>query len=731
MVASKQDKTESRMLQLNAMNHSRAAERYRTRSLSSFYTPDENDTQDSISLQISRANSVADFPLDNRGMPIVSKNFLAGDGDFRKSFKKKIKKLAERERRETSINDISDDAIEEPRGDPTRTMARKKVGNLSRLIEATMEDNKNDSTARAVTLDSQKQHLKAARMKLLVTRAAIDLQPKLVEKTIERIISQSQKKDGDSPGAFSLHASTLLERDEDFNDVKHALSPLTDEKMKRLVIQCRNDLPLTQQLLYSKKYDMKWKNRYTDIFQQTVNGKKEKKPDNKQGWVLPLKRVCEKAGVSSRFFTENAALGICEARAQVLLNRLCGPEQPSRWLSTTDYHAINNPLLASYMRTKFDPRGMKTRISTYVNTVISDKDHIKITITSNLTLDNVYNHFVFRFEILDNQVNHIPGDHLASDSNTSCCRNKNIHCRDATRVVLSYKTNEDQSDFIHANWVQGGPLFNKFIITQAPMCNTVGDFWRMIWQEKVPYIFMLTSRKEPERCAIYWPRRENSMPLYAHGLKIENVGINTNCDPLFTVTSLRVTAPSGEQFNVEHWQGNMNNSSNILSPLNLLKIARNCERPVVVHDCLGVSRAASLVATEVAICSIIKGPSYAHLVQKAVQFVRSRRSFAVETPMQYIFIHRCLHAFFTEMKTDKIEHDYERWLEERAKRMFLEDIDAPVPGYRMLSPKVDPDLLRQVRRPRRPNYRREAPDCVGEWPLPLDSKASRRLHLLD
>ncbi|KAK5985310.1 hypothetical protein GCK32_010102, partial [Trichostrongylus colubriformis] len=40
-----------------------------------------------------------------------------------------------------------------------------------------------------------------------------------------------------------------------------------------------------------------------------------------------------------------------------------------------------------------------------------------------------------------------------------------------------------------------------------------------------------------------------------------------------------------------------------------------------------------------------------------------------------------------------------------------------VPGYRLLSPRVDPDLLRLVRRPR-PNIRREAPKCAGELPIP-------------
>ena len=72
-------------------------------------------------------------------------------------------------------------------------------------------------------------------------------------------------------------------------------------------------------------------------------------------------------------------------------------------------------------------------------------------------------------------------------------------------MVLSYPA-AATDDFIHANRIKGGPLFNEFIVTQAPMDNTIGDFWRMVWQEKVPYVFMLSSRKEADKCAEYWPR---------------------------------------------------------------------------------------------------------------------------------------------------------------------------------------------------------------------------------
>ena len=66
---------------------------------------------------------------------------------------------------------------------------------------------------------------------------------------------------------------------------------------------------------------------------------------------------------------------------------------------------------------------------------------------------------------------------------------------------------------------------NAFIVTQAPMENTTGDFWRMIWETKSAAIVMLTElvegdkvSEEPcreegvtvvflfqEMCVKYWP----------------------------------------------------------------------------------------------------------------------------------------------------------------------------------------------------------------------------------
>lgn len=49
---------------------------------------------------------------------------------------------------------------------------------------------------------------------------------------------------------------------------------------------------------------------------------------------------------------------------------------------------------------------------------------------------------------------------------------------DCPRTYVRTETN--QSDFINASRVVGGPLLNTFILTQAPLTHTIADFWRMV-----------------------------------------------------------------------------------------------------------------------------------------------------------------------------------------------------------------------------------------------------------
>lgn len=93
------------------------------------------------------------------------------------------------------------------------------------------------------------------------------------------------------------------------NSEMNISEPVSEEQMRVLVKQCKENIDLTQHLLYSKKwelhslqvemkrfrYDNKWKPQHRKLFAEgTEDGKKKNRPLNKQGWVLPLKKLCDK-----------------------------------------------------------------------------------------------------------------------------------------------------------------------------------------------------------------------------------------------------------------------------------------------------------------------------------------------------------------------------------------------------------------------------------------------------
>jgi protein tyrosine phosphatase len=73
---------------------------------------------------------------------------------------------------------------------------------------------------------------------------------------------------------------------------------------------------------------------------------------------------------------------------------------------------------------------------------------------------------------------------------------------------------EDKQDYINANFIRNY-LGDKigYISTQGPLNSTIQDFWRMIWQEKVTVLVMLTKEFENgvNKSARYWPSNRSIM----------------------------------------------------------------------------------------------------------------------------------------------------------------------------------------------------------------------------
>uniref|UniRef100_A0A1I7ZUX3 Tyrosine-protein phosphatase domain-containing protein n=1 Tax=Steinernema glaseri TaxID=37863 RepID=A0A1I7ZUX3_9BILA len=87
---------------------------------------------------------------------------------------------------------------------------------------------------------------------------------------------------------------------------------------------------------------------------------------------------------------------------------------------------------------------------------------------------------------------------------------------DSTRVVLQMIPTVEGSDYVNASWIDGYTQRNAYIATQAPLPNTVSDFWRMVWEQESSIIAMLNSSNEfaagrhQEIFCQYWPSESSS-----------------------------------------------------------------------------------------------------------------------------------------------------------------------------------------------------------------------------
>ncbi|XP_053387666.1 cell death abnormality protein 1-like [Mercenaria mercenaria] len=90
-------------------------------------------------------------------------------------------------------------------------------------------------------------------------------------------------------------------------------------------------------------------------------------------------------------------------------------------------------------------------------------------------------------------------------------RYKGIYPYDKTRVVLS----GEGSDYINASFIDGYKKIKAYIASIGPTYKYMEDmspFWRMVWQEKVGKIVMLTNLSEAgePKCDQYWPEKDCS-----------------------------------------------------------------------------------------------------------------------------------------------------------------------------------------------------------------------------
>ncbi|KAI5298825.1 hypothetical protein KEM55_002885, partial [Ascosphaera atra] len=99
----------------------------------------------------------------------------------------------------------------------------------------------------------------------------------------------------------------------------------------------------------------------------------------------------------------------------------------------------------------------------------------------------------------------IKGYRIAGIEKGTKNRYKDIYPFDHSRVRLQ-RASSDGCDYVNASHVQASRSNRKYIATQAPIPSTFDDFWRLVWEQDVRAIVMLTAELEgfQVKCHPYW-----------------------------------------------------------------------------------------------------------------------------------------------------------------------------------------------------------------------------------
>ncbi|XP_030852470.1 receptor-type tyrosine-protein phosphatase kappa [Strongylocentrotus purpuratus] len=108
-----------------------------------------------------------------------------------------------------------------------------------------------------------------------------------------------------------------------------------------------------------------------------------------------------------------------------------------------------------------------------------------------------------------------PWEVASKEKNKSKNRFRNIIAYDHSRVVLEKVDGDPHSDYFNANYLSDFKGEKAFIASQAPNTASLTAFWRMIWQENVATIVMVTNLIEAgkDRCRQYWPKNPRSVEV--------------------------------------------------------------------------------------------------------------------------------------------------------------------------------------------------------------------------
>ncbi|XP_053270120.1 receptor-type tyrosine-protein phosphatase H isoform X3 [Pleuronectes platessa] len=228
-------------------------------------------------------------------------------------------------------------------------------------------------------------------------------------------------------------------------------------------------------------------------------------------------------------------------------------------------------------------------------------------------------------------------------------RFNNVLSYNWSRVKLTASKSKGTSDYINANYIPGFNRKTEYIATQGPLPSTVTDFWRMIWEQKVKGIVMVTNCVELGRnkCEQYWPADRKP---HLHGELLITVR-SEDRDSNWTLREFSVkNRNTSEERTVRHFHftawpdhGVPQGTKDLIQFRGLVR--RHIERegtraPTVVHCSAGVGRTGTIIALDVLLQQFDQNKEVN--INGFVHKMRLSRPHMVQTESQYVFLHQCI-----------------------------------------------------------------------------------------